>query len=42
MLIGGFVLGRTMADDSALYNDWYTRPDLKPFAAMVKDSTDYD
>lgn len=41
-LVGGFVLGRVMADDSILNNEYYTRPDLKPFPAMVKDPIGYD
>lgn len=44
MIIGGTIAGRSMADMSKMENSWYTRPDLKPKAAMVDDDevTHYD
>jgi hypothetical protein len=42
MVLGGFTFASYMADDSRLNNEWYTRPDLKPKAAMVKDDSMYD
>ena len=36
--IGGNILARKMSNDNILRNKWYTRPDLKPKAAMVKDT----
>jgi len=39
-LASAFAFART--DDSILRNEFYTRPDLKPFPAMVKESHDYD
>jgi hypothetical protein len=41
-IVGGYIFGRYMADESILNNETYTRPDLKPFPAMVKERTDYD
>jgi hypothetical protein len=41
-MVAGCVVANKFTDDSALYNQYYTRPDLKPKAAMVKESTDYD
>lgn len=41
-MLGGFAFARYMADDSLLKNEFYTRPDFKPFPAMVKEPTDYD
>jgi len=38
----GMLLGFYMADDSVLNNEYYTRPDLKPFPAMVDQPNDYD
>jgi hypothetical protein len=37
MCIGGFALARYMVDDRTLNDQFYTRPDFKPFPAMVKD-----
>ena len=31
-----------MVDESRLKNSWYTRPDLKPKAAMVKNDPNFD
>jgi hypothetical protein len=42
MFICGNVMAQYCADATPLKNDWYTRPDLKPKAAMVDDQTDYD
>jgi len=42
MFLAGFVFARKMTDTTPLNNRWYTRPDLKPKAAMVKDNTAYD
>lgn len=42
MAIGGFLFGRYFADESILNNEYYTRPDFKPFPAMVKEPLDYD
>lgn len=41
-ILGGFVLGRMMSDDAILKNETYTRPDLKPFPAMVREPSEYD
>jgi len=39
-VISSFAVGYTLAcwlvDDSALKNDWFNRPDFKPYPAMVK------
>lgn len=40
--ITGTLFARYFTDDSALKNQWYSRPDLKPKAAMVKEDTSYD
>ena len=32
----GFVFARYTVNQEQVLNPWYTRPDLKPFAAMVK------
>jgi hypothetical protein len=40
--IVGNLLAGSMADSSKLSNEWYTRPDLKPKAAMVNDSHLYE
>jgi len=40
--LGGFTFARYMTDDTAFNNDYYTRPDFKPFPAMVKEPTEYD
>ena len=37
--IVGNLLAGYMTDTSRLSNEWYTRPDLKPKAAMVKDDS---
>ena len=42
MFISGFTFARLYTDDSPMKNQYYTRPDLKPKAAMVKESTEYD
>ena len=42
MIVAGTCCARTFTDDSPLKNQYYTRPDLKPKAAMVKESHDYD
>lgn len=42
MMIAGTCFARQYTDDSGLKNQYYTRPDLKPKAAMVKEGTDYD
>lgn len=34
-IFGGLVMGRVMSDSSIMSNEYYTRPDLKPVAAMV-------
>lgn len=41
-MVAGCIVANKFTDDSALSNQYYTRPDLKPKAAMVKESTDYD
>jgi hypothetical protein len=41
-LLVGYTFARYATDDSRLKNQYYTRPDLKPKAAMVNESTDYD
>ena len=38
----GFLYARYMVNDLPLKNQFYTRPDLKPFPAMVKDDPTYD
>ena len=38
----GVLFARTFTDDTALKNPWYTRPDLKPKAAMVENDASYD
>ena len=36
-------MANKMTDDTKLKNEWYTRPDFKPKAAMVNDSSmNYD
>ena len=42
MFVCGNVLARHMANWEGLKNSWYTRPDFKPKAAMVSETTDYD
>lgn len=43
MFCGGFALARYMVDDSPLNDQYYTRPDFKPKAAMVNDhEMEYD
>lgn len=42
MMVGGAAMANAYTDDSALKNQYYTRPDLKPKAAMVKEGTTYD
>ena len=32
----GYVYAYIMTDDSAIRNEWFNRPDFKPYAAMVK------
>jgi len=41
MFIGGFTLARYMVDDAPLNDQFYTRPDFKPKAAMVNDTSMY-
>lgn len=41
-MVVGCCVANKFTDDSALKNQYYTRPDLKPKAAMVKQPTDYD
>lgn len=41
-LFCGFFFAKYMTDDSGLKNNWYTRPDLKPKAAMVHENFTYD
>lgn len=36
----GFIFARYTVNQEQLLNPWYTRPDLKPFAAMVKNEAD--
>jgi len=36
----GFVFARYTVNQEQVLNPWYTRPDLKPFAAMVKNEAD--
>ena len=42
MLVGGFIFAHIKTDWSVLHNEFYSRPDLKPYPAMVKEPTDYD
>jgi hypothetical protein len=42
MVICGSLFARNLTDETPLNNGWYTRPDLKPKAAMVNNPTDYD
>ena len=42
MCVTGTMFARQFTDNTGLKNEWYTRPDLKPKAAMVNDPTDYD
>ena len=42
MCVTGTMFARQFTDNTGLKNEWYTRPDLKPKAAMVNDQTDYD
>ena len=37
----GNLFARIYTDETPLNNRWYTRPDLKPYPAMVKDSSEY-
>ena len=41
MAIGGFMLARYKVSDAPLNDQYYTRPDFKPKAAMVKDQSMY-
>ena len=36
------MFARYFADETILNNETYTRPDLKPFPAMVKEPAEYD
>ena len=38
-ILGGFAMATYMSDNSKLRNSWYTRPDFKQKAAMVKDES---
>ena len=38
-ITGGLFAAYFMPDDNKLRNEWYTRPDFKPKAAMVKDES---
>lgn len=38
----GSVFASRMTDNTAMNDDWHTRPDFKPFPAMVKEISDYD
>lgn len=40
--VGGFLFAHYMTDYSHMKNPWHTRPDFKPFPAMVVDNTTYD
>ena len=42
MIAGGMFVAYHMTDETPLSNEWYTRPDLKPKAAMVKEDSMYD
>ena len=42
MIAFGYMFARTYTDDSGMNNQYYSRPDLKPKAAMVKEGTGYD
>ena len=42
MIVAGYIFARTYTDDSPMKNEYYTRPDLKQKAAMVKEGTSYD
>jgi hypothetical protein len=42
MAAGGYTFASYMTDSSPLANDWYTRPDFKPFPAMVLNQTSHD
>ena len=44
MALSGFLFAYYFTNDSQLNNTWYTRPDIKPYMAMVRleDQTDYD
>ena len=41
-MVCGSMVANKYTDDSNIKNQYYTRPDLKPKAAMVKEGTDYD
>ncbi len=38
----GYMLAEYMSNREIMSNEWYTRPDLKPKAAMVHENLDYD
>lgn len=42
MMVVGATYANKYTDDSNMKNQYYTRPDLKQKAAMVKEGTDYD
>ena len=42
MFVTGTLMGRQFANDKALKNNFYNRPDFKPKAAMVMEQNAYD
>ena len=38
-LVGAYCFANYMTDDNKMHNEWYSRPDFKPKAAMVSDSS---
>ena len=42
LVIGGGLIAYFITNDDMLKNNWYTRPDLRPFPAMVENPTEYD
>lgn len=42
MILGGIAMAHMKADWSKMSNEFYTRPDFKPFPAMIKEPTEYD
>lgn len=41
-LLGGFAFAKYFANEGTMRNEWYTRPDLKPYPAMVNNITTYE
>ena len=41
-LVAGYLFAKYWMNDKVMSNDWYNRPDLKPYPAMVKSSGERD